>query len=267
MTIDHKFAIKKLQKLDGFFTIFSPLTRMPYIHCDEETYDDQVYLFSSEEMCKEFVTEENEKKNPVVLMKIQQPQMNGFLNSLYALDVNMVIFRDDAGENRLELEELANRPDMEKLAKEKIPIMNPRLTLTMIYFLQELRRPIKHDMAHLRELEEEMIANLVKSNFILAVEAMQGENPEEPTKVNLKNIKIPYIKNKEGDIYQPLYSDFSEFRKYAGPNAPKLRISSLSFYQLPQFLIKDSKGFVINPAGTNLVLTTEQIQRIVSAYR
>ena len=52
MTIDHKFAIKKLQKLDGFFTAFSPLTRMPYIHCDEETFDDQVYLFSSEEMCK-----------------------------------------------------------------------------------------------------------------------------------------------------------------------------------------------------------------------
>ena len=46
MTIDHKFAIKKLQKLDGFFTAFSPLTRMPYIHCDEETFDDQVYLFS-----------------------------------------------------------------------------------------------------------------------------------------------------------------------------------------------------------------------------
>lgn len=267
MTIDHKFTIKKLQKLDGFFTVFSPLTRKPYIHCDEETFDDQVYLFATENACKDFVTGQNEEKNPAVVMKIQQPQMNGFLNSLYALDVNMVVFSDDAGENRLELEELAKRPDMEKLAKEKIPIMNPQLTLTMIYFLQELRRPIKHDMVHLRELEEEMIANLVKSHFILAVEAAQGENPEEPTKVNLKNIKIPYIKNKEGDIYQPLYSDFSEFRKYTGSNAPKLRMSSLSFFQLPQFLIKDSKGFVINPAGVNLVLTADQIQRITNAYR
>lgn len=266
MTIDNKFAIKKLQKLDGFFTVFSPLTRMPYVSCDEETFDDQVYLFSTENICKEFVSQLGSKQIPSALMKIQQPQMKGFLNSLYALDVNMVVFRDDAGTNRIDLETLAPRPDMEKLAKEKIPIMNPRLTLTMIYFLQELRRPIKHDMARLRELEEEMIANLVKSSFILAIETAEEENSEEPVKVNLKNIKIPYIKNKEGDIYQPLYSDFSEFRKYTGPNAAKLRMSNLSFSQLPQFLIKDSEGYVINPAGTNLVLTVEQIQRIVKTF-
>lgn len=266
MAIDNKFAIKKLQKLDGFFTVFSPLTRMPYIHCDEETFDDQVYLFSTEDTCKDFVKELGGRQVPAVLMKIQQPQMKGFLNSLYALNVNMVVFRDDAGTNRIEIEDLAARPDMEKLAKERIPIINPQLTLTIIYFLQELRRPIKHDMEHLRELEEEMIANLVKSSFILAIETAQEEDSNEPVKVNLKNIKIPYIKNKEGDIYQPLYSDFSEFRKYTGPNAPKLRMSNLNFSQLPQFLIKDSKGYVINPAGVNLVLTVEQIQRIVKAY-
>lgn len=44
MSIDNKFAVKKLQKLDGFFTVFSPLTRMPYVACDEETFDDQVYV-------------------------------------------------------------------------------------------------------------------------------------------------------------------------------------------------------------------------------
>lgn len=264
--MDNRFAIKKLQKLDGFFTVFSPLTRMPYIHCDEETFDDQVYLFATETGCKDFVTELGKHQTPAVLMKIPQPQMKGFISSLYALDVNMVIFSDDAGENRLNIEDLAPRPDMEKLAKEKIPIMNPQLTLTIIYFLQELRRPIKHDVTHLRELEEEMIANLVKASFILAIETAQEEDSAEPVKVNLKNIKIPYIKNKDGDIYQPLYSDFSEFRKYTGPNPPKLRMSNLTFAQLPQFLIKDSKGYVINPAGVNLVLTTEQIQRIIKAY-
>lgn len=266
MAIDNTFVIKKIQKLDGFFTVFSPLTRMPYISCDKETFDDQVFLFSAEEGCKTFVGELNEQKIPAVLMKIQQPQMKGFLNSLYALDVNMVVFHDDSGASRLEIEELVKRPDMEKLAQEKIPIMNPQLTLTMIYFLQELRRPVKHDVAQLRELEEEMIANLVKAHFILAIETAQDEGSEDALKVNVKNIKIPYIKNKEGDIYQPLYSDFSEFRKYTGPNAPKLRMSNLSFSQLPQFLIKDSKGYVINPAGVNLVLTVEQIQRIIRAY-
>ena len=71
--MDNRFAIKKLQKLDGFFTVFSPLTRMPYIHCDEETFDDQVYLFATETGCKDFITELGKHQTPAVLMKIPQP--------------------------------------------------------------------------------------------------------------------------------------------------------------------------------------------------
>lgn len=263
MATDNRFAVKKLQKLDGFFTLFSPLTRMPYLACDEETFDDQVYIFATEEAGKAFAAELNSKQTPAAVLKVPQKQMAGFLSSLYSLDINMVIFQDDSGTVRLELEELVKRPDMEKLANEKIPLMNPQLTLTMIYFLQELRRPVKHDMHHLQELEEEMIANLKKSRFILTVEPINAGEAGEPVKLDSKNIKIPLIKTKDGDIYQPLFSDFSEFRKSAGPNAPRLRMSNLELSQLPRFLIKESKGFVINPAGVNLVLTGEQLNRIL----
>lgn len=266
MSIDNKFAVKKLQKLDGFFTVFSPLTRMPYVACDEETFDDQVYVFAAEEPCKEFVKTLNDQKIPTTALKISQPQMRGFLGSLYSLDVNMVVFQDDAGECAIATEELAKAPDMEKLKSSQIPIMNPQLTLTMIYFLQELRRPIKHDVARLRELEDEMVANLIKATFILGIETVNDEENTDPIKVNMKNIRIPFMKSKEGDIFQPIYSDFSEFRKYAGPNAQKMRMSSLTFNQLPQFLIKDSKGFVLNPAGVNLVLTVDQLKRILKDY-
>ena len=266
MSIDNKFAVKKLQKLDGFFTVFSPLTRKPYVACDEETFDDQVYVFAAEEPCKEFVKTLNDQKIPTTALKIPQPQMRGFLGSLYSLDVNMVVFQDDAGECAIATEELAKAPDMEKLKSSQIPIMNPQLTLTMIYFLQELRRPIKHDVARLRELEDEMVANLIKATFILGIETVNDEENTDPIKVNMKNIRIPFMKSKEGDIFQPIYSDFSEFRKYAGPNAQKMRMSSLTFNQLPQFLIKDSKGFVLNPAGVNLVLTVDQLKRILKDY-
>ena len=174
MSIDNKFAVKKLQKLDGFFTVFSPLTRMPYVACDEETFDDQVYVFAAEEPCKEFVKTLNDQKIPTTALKIPQPQMRGFLGSLYSLDVNMVVFQDDAGECAIATEELAKAPDMEKLKSSQIPIMNPQLTLTMIYFLQELRRPIKHDVARLRELEDEMVANLIKATFILGIETVNN---------------------------------------------------------------------------------------------
>ncbi len=75
--------------------------------------------------------------------------------------------------------------------------MNPQLTLTMIYFLQELRRPIKHDVARLRELEDEMVANLIKATFILGIETVNDEENTDPIKVNMKNIRIPFMKSKE----------------------------------------------------------------------
>lgn len=266
MSIDNKFAVKKLQKLDGFYTVFSPLTRMPYVACDEETFDDQIYVFSSEASCKEFVKTLNEQQIPAALLKIPQPQAAGFLTSLYSLDVNMVIFHDDAGDCGLAVDELVKKPDMETIRSAKIPIMNPQLTLTMIYFVQELRRPIKQNMARLHELEEEMVANLVKAHFILGIETVNDEENTDPEKVNLKNIRIPFMKSKDGDIFQPIYSDFSEFRKYAGPKAKSMRMSNLTLKQLPQFLIKDSKGFVVNPAGVNLVLTVDQLKRILKDY-
>ncbi|MCI8950836.1 MAG: SseB family protein [Lachnospiraceae bacterium] len=266
MSIDNKFIIKKLQKLDDFYAVFSPLTRMPYVACDEETFDDQIYIFSSEASCKEFVKTLNEQQVPAALLKIPQAQGPGFFGSLYSLDVNMVVFHDDTGDSRLAVEELVKQPDMEKIHSAKIPIMNPQLTLTMIYFVQELRRPVKHDMARLRELEEEMVANLVKAHFILGIETVNDEENTDPEKVTMKNIRIPFMKSKDGDIFHPIYSDFSEFRKYAGPKAKDMRMSNLTLKQLPQFLIKDSKGFVVNPAGVNLVLTVEQLKQILKDF-
>ncbi len=267
MAIDNTFAIKKLQKLEEVWAVFSPLPRLPYVDCDPETFDDQIYLYAGEEDCREYIKQLAEKKVPTSVLKIPQAQLTGFLNSLYALDVNRVVFHDGGGQSPIDLEALVKRPDMEKLAAAKIPAMNPSLTLTMIYFLQELRRPVKHDMAKLHELEEEMIVNLVKSSFILGIETINDEENTDPEKVNIKNVRIPFVKTKEGDIYQPIYSDFSEFRKYTARSAQKQRMSVLGLRQLPQFLIKESKGFVLNPAGVNLVLTADQLKRILNDYQ
>ena len=78
-------------------------------------------------------------------------------------------------------------------------MLNPSLQLSGIYFMQELRRPVeKEEHKNLRALEEELIANLKKSQFLVAME----RNEEEPKKIN-----IPYLKNKEGQILQPVFSD------------------------------------------------------------
>lgn len=264
MTVDNKFTVKKIQKSDGFYAIFTPLTRMPLVVCHEETFDDQVFLFAFEEAAQKFTAQFTESHFPASSLKIPQPQMSGFLSSLYALDVNMVVYTDDAGESRIPLEDLSPRPDMEKMAKEMVPIMNPGLTLTSVYFLQELRRPGDKDNQKLKELEEEMLVHLTQSRYILAVETTGDSQGSAPNTMNVNNVRVPFVKTEAGDIYQPIYSDIAEFRKHNQNNLDKVKMSRLDFNQLPQFLQKNAKGYVINPYGFNLVITREQLERILA---
>ena len=53
MTVDNRFLIKKFEHFEHIFVLFSQTTRLPFIECDEETFDDQVYVFTDEERIKE----------------------------------------------------------------------------------------------------------------------------------------------------------------------------------------------------------------------
>ena len=104
----------------------------------------------------------------------------------------------------------------------------------------------------LREMEEELIVNLRKSDFLVAMQ----RKGDEPDKVN-----IPYLKNKEGKILQPVFSDVMEFEKFA--RGKKLRIAKVPFAKLPNILIEQAESLVINPMGFNLVLNRDQLKKII----
>ncbi len=119
--------------------------------------------------------------------------------------------------------------------------------------MQELRRPVKkEERKNMRELEEELIANLLKSDFLIAMD----KDPEDPHKVN-----IPFLKNKEGDVLQPAFSDIMEFEKFA--KGKKLRAARVPFAKLPDVLIPQAKAMVVNPMGINLILDKEQLNKIL----
>ena len=79
---------------------------------------------------------------------------------------------------------------------------------------------------------------------------------DEPDKVN-----IPSLKNKEGKILQPVFSDVMEFEKFA--RGKKLRIAKVPFAKLPNILIEQAESLVINPMGFNLVLNRDQLKKII----
>ena len=54
MAISKEDAIKELQNRDMVYVAYSQFTKLPYVKCDEETFNDQAWIFSTEEGIKEF---------------------------------------------------------------------------------------------------------------------------------------------------------------------------------------------------------------------
>ena len=139
------------------------------------------------------------------------------------------------------------QPDLSKVEPEKRPLINATLQLSGIYFMQELRRPVKpEEHKNIRELEEELIANLRKSEFLVAMDRSE----EDPAKVN-----IPYLKNKEDKIMQPVFTDVMEFEKFG--RGKNLRVAKVTIDKLPSLMIPQANAYVVNPMGFNLILNRE----------
>ena len=191
MTVDNSFTMKKFQSMEIIYVTFSQITKLPYVECDPETFDDQVYMFTEEEAAKEFAKSYVEKNTPLLTVKVLRKQMPNFYMGLYAEGVNMVIFREGDQTRRIELEQIFPKPDMEKMNKQHLPVLNPGVQLTVVYFLQELRKPNQRRddaerMQHLRELEEEMLVNLMRSKFILAIDISQVQGASRTSKTRTK---------------------------------------------------------------------------------
>ena len=146
---------------------------------------------------------------------------------------------------------------MSKIEPAKRPLLNPSLELSGIYFMQELRRPVKQEEhKNIRELEEELIANLRKAEFLIAINAEQEENGK---------LHIPYLKNKEDKILQPVFTDVMEFEKFG--RGKNLRVAKVTMDKLPSLMIPQASAYVVNPLGFNLILNKEQVEKIAGVAK
>lgn len=246
-------AVKQLQTRENYFVAYSQATRLPFVICDEESYNDQAWVFATEEEIKEFGKKNLENKNLIMGMRFERKDFPRFYGTLYAIGVNSVVWNDGEEQVEVEIEKIARQADFSKLEPAKRPLMNPTLQLSGIYFMQALRRPVeKEEKKNLRELEEELLVNLRKSEYIAAVDV----NEEDPKKIN-----IPYLKNKDGKILQPVFTDVMEYEKFA--RGKKLKMVKVPFAKLPGLMIKQAENYVINPMGFNLILSKEQITKII----
>ena len=134
MTVDNRFLIKKFEHFEHIFVLFSQTTRLPFIECDEETFDDQVYVFTDEERIKEAGQKYLKEKIALMAVKIPQAHIKAFLSGLYSVGVNALMVQDEGAPVRVELEQLVPKPDLEEANKGPVPKLNPELQLTRPVF-------------------------------------------------------------------------------------------------------------------------------------
>jgi len=243
MTESVKQAVLKLQKAEFVYVIASLCTRMPYVECDSETYDDQILLYFEEEDAKREAKKLIGKKIPVKLVKMGNPAILPFLVNLFPMGVNCVVINCGAGECvAAQLSEIVRRPQDTNLPEGKIRVENPELHLTAIYFTQELKRmPEPQDREELQELHEEMISHFQKGKYLIA--AKEEDNG------------IPLLRQTNGDLFHPLFTDVQEFQKFCAINKnEKFKPGIIEAKNIVKILAPNAKGVALNPMGVNVQL-------------
>ena len=232
-------VLNTLRNAEDIFVIMSVCTKMPYVVCDGETYDDEVIVYFKEEDAQREGMKLIEQKIPIQIAKVEKKQRLGFFSNLYSMGVNCIAVNQNmAEEERIQLNELVHRPNLDKLPKDKIWVENPQLHLTALYFMQEMRRQKTPELTgEMKALQEEILVNYGRGKFITVIHEENG---------------IPLLKQNNGEAFQPIFTDILECRKFNREN--KFKTVVVEAGNIPKILVKDAKGVVINPHGVNLQL-------------
>ena len=244
MTKSVEQTILKLQKAEELYAIMSLCTRMPYVECDGETYDDQILVFFEEADAKREAQKLMEKKIPVQLVRLMKNAILPFFVNLFPMGVNCVVVNRGAnGAVAIQLQEMLRRPAGDRLPDGNVRIENPELHLTAIYYTQELKRvpPEQQDKVAMEELHEEMISYFQKGKYIIAARELDNG--------------IPILKQPNGDLFHPIFTDVQEFQKFCAVNKnEKFKTGIIEAKNLIKIVASNAKGIVVNPMGVNVML-------------
>ncbi|CUX44510.1 SseB family protein [Clostridium sp. C105KSO13] len=261
--MENKFLIqvRKMQKMETTYIPFGRGTKMPFVTCDERTFNDQVWVFSTEEKAKEITQKfKDENQDFMMIVRMENAQLLGFYSSLYFLGVNEVVFVEEEQNTKIPLDKIVVPLDYSKLPKEKQPVVNPQLQLTGLYFMQEIyRNKPNSEKPELHNLEEEMAVNLVRSRLLMALEVPGGEKVPRGS-----NFKIPCVKNKDGKMFQPFFTDHNELKKFNTENS--FQVNMFDFVNIEKVLGADIDGIVINPQSMNIVISKEKIPGLLQRF-
>lgn len=244
--------MKSLPKREAMYIIISRLTRLPYAVCNEDTFEDEVFLFTEETAAIERAKKLSGEGQPVAAMKIEQKDLLKYVAELYAYGFTMLVVTVGTDVLRMTLPDVVRRPAMDKLPEKMRPLENPALQLSMIYYLQEARKGAgNYDAESVAEQEEEMAVNLLRAKYLLPVKEVEMDGK--------KLTQLLLVKAKEGKPMAPIFSDAVEYNRFQKEQG--LKVAVTDFEKLAEMpLPEEVGGFLLNPGSAALVLTKEYIK-------
>ena len=230
-------VLAHLRNAKELFVIISLHTKMPFVFCDPETFDDEVLLYKTEKEAQKGGKLLLAQKDPVNIAKLENRHLLSFYTNLFTMGVNaLAVNKGLEDEIHLQLGELVKRPDMDNLPDGKKWVENPQFHLTALYFMQQMRKDPKQQMTEeMKEMQEELLVDLQRGKFLVAVEPDKG---------------LPVLKQKDGSVFQPIFTDPDEFRKFNREN--KYRTAVIEYAKIPDILAPEAKGVIVNPVGVNV---------------
>lgn len=244
--------IRTIPGLKKLSVIFSQSTRMPMVFCMDVTMDDYVCVYLEEEDALEKARALSKDKRPAFVVNCKEKEVFPFFAELRLIGVNAIRFVSAKAEGGVEffvqLNEFLKFPDINTIPVEKRPIENATLQLSMLYFMQEVRRPVEpSEKKNLKELEEEASANIARSKFLIPLHEVKTQGEEQSKRA------VMLLKNNNEEVFIPLFTDGAELRKFAKEN--KMPIFVCEFKMVAD-MMKNGKatGIAVNPASCNVIL-------------
>lgn len=253
----YSLIIEKIKGLDAFYVLYFAPTNMPFACCHPETLDDMAQLYTTEDKITAAVKKLQEEKIPVRAVKVENKQYLSFFSTMFYIGINALLINPDEESILMQIDKICNRPDWEHMENKAAAVANPGFQLTSMYFMQELRKPgdLK-DKKEIPPLENELMAHLVRGTYLVPI----AETPSKDAP-----LQIPFLQNKDKEVFLPAFTDLNEFRKYN----PKMKYNAaiFPFGKLSGFVTENIKGLVVNPMSNNIILPKEQLQRIIRQYQ
>lgn len=232
-----------LQKAESVYCLVSLCTSEPYIVCDAETYDDQIYIYFDKDTAQVEATRLMGEKIPVKMITVPKNIYLPFYSSLFSMGVNRLVV-DHGTENEIgiQLNELIKRSEKQDDGEKPVVIENPELHLTALYYMQEVKRDAKAQQRDdVKELFEELLNHFQKGKYLIPA---KGDSKE-----------VPLLRQQNGNTFYPIFTDLMEFQKFCSTHKEEKWQSGIIEAQNLHKVIPDGvKGVTVNPMGVNLLL-------------